>query len=322
MSDDEREEAGSVDEESGSGAETAAHIEEGDSPGAAPDAHEAEERDVPRTPEGSPVPDQDLQEPVDSEQPQSFASPSPPAGVEHDPDGRALLVFVNEVAGGRKLLAGVREHAPAASYVAVAAPQNQPSVGAVIDSDEIREAARSRVDVTMDVLAEFGFDTVGDVMDPDPFLALDDAVRAHEPGVLLLSAMPESRYGFTRKDLVEWAKARFEPDVNVIHIPVRVAEDSVRWDVTHTLVVATKTVAAPDLVNRLTERAAERPHRYTFICPSSEDVPRSDICRDLAQTMAELYRADIDATGQPSSPDPFNAVRNAVANYRIDEILI
>ena len=43
---------------------------------------------------------------------------------------------------------------------------------------------------------------------------------------------------------------------------------------------------------------------------------------DLASTMAELYRADVDATGQPMSPDPFDAVKNAIEHYRIDEIMI
>ncbi len=159
-------------------------------------------------------------------------------------------------------------------------------------------------------------------MDPDPALALDDAVRAHEPGEVLLSCLYETRFGFTRKDLVEWARARFEPDVAVTHIPVRIEDDSIRWDVIHTLVVATKTVAAPDLVNRLKERAAERPHRYTIICPRSEDVSEAEVVRDLASTLAELYRRDVDGTGQPMSPDPFHAVQNAIEHYRIDEVLI
>ena len=106
------------------------------------------------------------------------------------------------------------------------------------------------------------------------------------------------------------------------HIPVRIEDDAVRWDVNHTLVVATQTVAAPDLVNRLKERAAGRPHRFTIICPRTEDVTRRRSSRDLASTLAELYRADIDATGQPMSPDPFHAVKNAIEHYRIDEILI
>jgi hypothetical protein len=235
---------------------------------------------------------------------------------------RPLLIFLNEVAGGRKLLQAVRERQDEVSKIVVAAPQNQPSVGQLIDAGELRAAARARVEVTMAVLAEFGIDSVSEVMDPEPWLALDDAVRAHEPGEVLLSCLSDSRFGLTRKDLVEWARKRVEPEAKLTHIPVRIEDDAIRWDVIHTLVVATQTVAAPDLVNRLKERAADRPHRYTIVCPQTDDVGEAEIVRDLASTLAELYRADVDATGQPMSPDPFQAVKNAIEHYRIDEILI
>jgi len=238
------------------------------------------------------------------------------------PEPRPLLVFLNEVAGGRKLLAAVRERADKVPFVAVAAPQNQPAVGQLIDSGELRDAARARVEVTMSILSEYGIESVGEVMDPEPSLALDDAVRAHEPGEVLLSCASGTRFGIIRKDLVAWAEGHLEPDVTVTHIPVRIEDDSVSWEVNHTLVVATKTVAAPDLVSRLKERAAGHPHRYTIICPRSESVTEPEIVRDLAATLAELYRADIDATGQPMSPDPFHAVQNAIEHYRIDEVLI
>ena len=65
----------------------------------------------------------------------------------------------------------------------------------------------------MAVLAEFGIDSVGEVMDPDPTLALDDAIRAHQPGEVLLSCLYDTRFGLTRKDLVEWAESTFEPEV-------------------------------------------------------------------------------------------------------------
>ncbi|MGB7587427.1 MAG: hypothetical protein WBM00_01830 [Solirubrobacterales bacterium] len=233
-----------------------------------------------------------------------------------------LLVFLNEVAGGRKLLQAVRERVEHVPFVAVAAPQNQPAVGQLIASGELRDAARARVEVTMAILSQYGIDSVGEIMDPDPALALDDAVRAHEPSEVLLSCLSETRFGLTRKDLVEWARNRFEPEVKVTHIPVRIEDDSIRWDVIHTLVVATKTVASPDLVNRLKERASQRPHRYTIICPRSDDVSEAEVVRDLASTLAELYRADVDATGQPMSPDPFHAVKNAIEHYRVDEVLI
>ena len=85
---------------------------------------------------------------------------------------------------------------------------------------------------------------------------------------------------------------------------------------THTLVVATQTVASADLVARLKRKAAERPHRYTFISPRSGELTREEVCERLARTLAELYRSDIDATGQPMSPAPLAAIQNAIEHYR------
>ncbi len=240
-------------------------------------------------------------------------------------EARPLLVFLNEVAGGRKLLAAVRERVEsgAVSKVVVAAPQNQPAVGQLIDQGELREAARSRVEVTMAVFHEFGIESVGEVLDHDPLLAIEDALRAHEPGEVLLSALAGQRLGITRRDFVASAEEQVEEaEAKLTHIPVRIEDDAIRWDVIHTLVVATKTVASPELVNRLKERAAAQPHRYTIVCPRSEEVPESVVVRDLASTLAALYRAEVDATGQPMSPDPFLAVKNGIEHYRVDEVLI
>ena len=197
----------------------------------------------------------------------TFGDPDPPPTRE---GVKRVLAFVNEVAGGRKLLTACRELADAgADYFAVVAPQNLPIVGQLVDTEERRAAAQSRVDVTQSVLGEFGIESEGAVMDPNSMLALDDAVRATAPDYILLSCLYETRYGLTRKDLVEWAKARYD---RVEHIPVRVDDDAVR----------------------------DR----------------------LARTLAELYRQEIDATGQPMSPDPFHAIENAIEHYRIDDILI
>ena len=232
-----------------------------------------------------------------------------------------VLAFLNEVAGGRRLLETLAERtANGRASIAVAAPQNQPVAGQIVDQDEVREAAQSRVEVTQAVLAEFGVDAVGVVMDPDPPLALDDAVRAFSPDEILISCLAETRFGLLRRDLVEWATNRYE--VPVVHIPVRIEDDAVRWDVTHTLVVATQTVDSDDLLERLKSRAAERPHRYTIISPRSGQVTREEVCDRLARALATLYKAEIDATGQPMSPEPAAAIENAIEHYRIDEILI
>ena len=248
----------------------------------------------------------------------TFGDPDPPPSRE---DVKRVLVFLNEVAGGRKLLTACRELADAgADYFAVVAPQNLPVVGQLVDVEERRDAAQSRVDVTQSVLREFGIESEGAVMDPESALALDDAVRATQPDYLLLSCLYDTRFGLMRKDLVEWAKANL--GVRVEHIPVRVDDDAVRWDLTHTLVVATQTVNSKDLVGRLLQLAKDSPHRYTFICPRSGTISREQVSSRLAATLAELYRNEVDATGQPMSPDPYHAVANAIEHYRIDDILI
>ncbi|MFM9150402.1 MAG: hypothetical protein ACKORA_08055, partial [Solirubrobacterales bacterium] len=137
---------------------------------------------------------------------------------------RPLLLFLNEVAGGRKLLGAAKERAPEASYVVAVAPANRPTAGQITSPEETAQAARSRVEVTLAVLEEFGIEAVGEVLDPAPELALGDAVRSHRPSEVLLSCLYETRFGFARRDLVEWAKGEFAPGTTVTHIPVRIED--------------------------------------------------------------------------------------------------
>jgi hypothetical protein len=285
------------------------------------------EGEDPKAPEPGPSGEEstDIGTPAEHES-EVVAAPEPSGQGDPDPppsrEGvKRVLIFMNEVAGGRKLLQAARElKEGGADYFAVVAPQNQPAVGQLVDSEELREAAQSRVEVTMSVLSEFGIEAEGAVMDPDAHLGLDDAARATKPDYVLLSALYETRFGLTRKDLVEWAKDNLEARVE--HIPVRVDDDAVRWDVVHTLVVATQTVNSKDLVSRLKARSKEKPHRFTFICPRSGEMSREEVCAGLAATLAEMYRDEVDGTGQPMSPEPFEAVKNAIDHYRIDDILI
>lgn len=264
------------------------------------------------------TPEEHTSEVVAAPEPSGLGDPDPPPSREHV---ERVLIFMNEVAGGRKLVTAARELAEGgATYFGVVAPQNQPAVGQLVDTEKVREAAQSRVDVTRSVLREFGIPSEGAVLDPDPALALGDGVRAAKPDYVLLSCLYDTRFGWTRKDLVEWAKDNVAARVE--HIPVRVDDDAVRRDLTHVLVVGTKTVNSPDLLRRLKQRASEQPHRFTFICPRSGDVTREQVCDSLAATLAELYRDEIDATGQPMSPEPLHAIENAIEHYRIDEILI
>ncbi|HET6831388.1 MAG TPA: hypothetical protein VFH44_08575 [Solirubrobacterales bacterium] len=245
-----------------------------------------------------------------------------PTELPADIEGGTVLAFLNEVAGGRKLLSRVRDLVDSgAGHIALAAPQNQPEAGQIVDVDAVRDGALSRVEVTQAILDDFGLTASASIFDPSPPLAFDDAVRAFSPAYVLFSSLPEARFGLARKDLIEWARSRTE--VPVEHVPVRIEDDAIRWDVTHTLVIATQTVNSPDLVEHLIALHRERPHRYTFISPASGEISREEVCDRLASTMAALYRAEADATGQPmGGSEPFAAVRNAIEHYRVDDILV
>ena len=105
---------------------------------------------------------------------------------------------------------------------------------------------------------------------------------------------------------------------------MRIDDDAVRWDVTHTLVVAHADgrQPRPDRVASR-RRAAERAAPLHDHLPAlGRPQPRGGRASAWRATLAELYRAEIDATGQPMSPEPFAAIQNAIEHYRVDDILI
>jgi hypothetical protein len=99
----------------------------------------------------------------------------------------------------------------------------------------------------------------------------------------------------------------------------------------HILVVANETVAGKTLIDALRERAAEGPIRVTVVSPQNEpragfvvysDSRRSSAERRLRRTLDLLHEAGIAARGAVVDPDPLQAIKDAVYEYRPDEILI
>jgi hypothetical protein len=99
----------------------------------------------------------------------------------------------------------------------------------------------------------------------------------------------------------------------------------------HILVVANETVAGKALIDAVRKRAAEGPIRVTVVCPQNEpragfvvyaDSRRSSAERRLRRTLDLLHEAGIAARGAVVDPDPLQAIKDAVYEYRPDEILI
>jgi hypothetical protein len=99
----------------------------------------------------------------------------------------------------------------------------------------------------------------------------------------------------------------------------------------HILVVANETVAGKALIEAVRERAAEGPIRITVISPQNApragfvvyaDSRRSSAERRLRRTLDLLHEAGIAARGAVVDPDPLQAIKDAVYEYRPDEIII
>ncbi len=230
-----------------------------------------------------------------------------------------LLVVANETVAGQSLIDAVRERAQRGPIkVVVVCPQNQPRHGNVVYDDVVRAAAENRITTTLAQLREAGIEAEGEVMDPDPFSATTDAFEKYGADRILISTHPETRSGWLRRDLVD--RVRDAVDVPVEHIVVDLDEDL--ETVTNTLVVANQTACGDDLLDVLKRKQQETPHRFVVISPIAPQEGRERSADRLAEAVARLQSAGLEAVGQVMDPDPFTAVQNAMQFYAIDEIVV
>ena len=234
---------------------------------------------------------------------------------------KRLLVVANETVAGKPLIDAVKARAGGeAADVHVICPQNQPKHGYVIYESMVREAAENRLEMTLALLREAGVEAHGEVMDPDPFAAIMDALGEQEYDEIIISTHPETRSGWLREGLVDRVrKAARRP---VEHVVVDL--DAERDDVKRTLVVANQTVASEELLGVLRRKAEGEPRRFIVICPQSgdENGHGADAAARLAHTLKELEDAGLEAIGQVVHPDPYTAIQNALQFYAPDDIVI
>jgi hypothetical protein len=236
---------------------------------------------------------------------------------------KRLLVVANETVAGKPLLDAVRERAGSDEVdVHVICPQNQPRHGYVIYDSMTREAAENRLKITLALLHEAGIEADGEVMDPDPYAAVMDALGEAEYNEIIISTHPETRSGWLREGLVDRVKRAARRPVE--HVVVDL--DSERDDVKRTLVVANQTVASPELIELLKRKAANEPRRFIVICPAGGENGDGDgadaAAQRLAHTLKALEDAGLQAIGQVVHPDPYTAIQNALQFYAPDDIVI
>jgi hypothetical protein len=231
---------------------------------------------------------------------------------------KRILVVANETVAGKPLIDAVRARAGGDEIdVHVICPQNQPKHGYVIYDSMVREAAENRLEMTLALLREAGIAAHGEVMDPDPYAAIMDALGEQEYDEIIISTHPETRSGWLREGLVDRVRRAARRPVE--HVVVDL--DAERDDVKRTLVVANQTVASQQLLGLLRRKAEEEPRRFIVISPQSDEEDGGGAER-LAHTLRELEDAGLDAVGQVVHPDPYTAIQNALQFYAPDDIVI
>jgi len=237
---------------------------------------------------------------------------------------KRILVVANETVAGRPLIDAVKRAAAGGeAQVHVICPQNQPKHGYVIYDSMVRDAAENRVKMTVALLREAGLEADGEVMDPDPYAAVMDALGDQDYDEIIVSTHPETRSGWLREGLVDrLTRAARRP---VEHVVVDL--DAERDDVKRTLVVANQTMGGSSLLETLRKKAEEEPRRFIVIAPQSGGNGDGDAGDDaapdrLAHTLSELQDAGYDAIGQVAHSDPYTAIQNALQFYAPDDIVI
>src|SRR5687768_9279126 len=236
---------------------------------------------------------------------------------------KRILVVANETVAGRPLIDAVKRHAAGDGdmRVHVICPQNQPRHGFVIYDQHVREAAQNRLRMTVALLREAGVEADGEVMDPDPYSAVMDALGEEEYDEIIVSTHPETRSGWLRQGLVDRLKRASRRPVE--HVVVDL--DAERDDVKRTLVVANQTVSSLPLLEALKRKAGEEPRRFIVIAPQAGggyDDAEDDPHERLAHTLKQLEDNGLEAVGQVADPDPFTAIQNALQFYAPDDIVI
>jgi hypothetical protein len=232
---------------------------------------------------------------------------------------KRVLVVANETIAGKPLIDAVRKRAEGQEIQAhVISPQNQPKHGYVIYDEHVRDAAQNRLEMTLALLREAGIQADGEVMDPDPYSAVMDALGEQDYDEIVISTHPETRSGWLRQGLVDRVQRAARRPVE--HVVVDL--DSERDDVKRTLVVANQTMASRPLLDTLKRKAREEPRRFIVIAPQSDSNEDGDPHERLARTLEELERAGLEAVGQVEHHDPYTAIQNALQFYAPDDIVI
>jgi hypothetical protein len=130
-------------------------------------------------------------------------------------DAVSTLVVANETVGGEPLIGLLKGKAQERPHrFIVISPQG----GGSADGADAYE----RLAHTLQRLHEQGLDATGQVMDPDPFTAIQNALQFYSVDEIVISTFPSTRSGWLRNDLVGRVQASTSKPVE--HVVVNPSE--------------------------------------------------------------------------------------------------
>ena len=149
------------------------------------------------------------------------------------------LVVANQTLGGDQLMAEVRQRAtagPSSFYVIVpntrlddggrladvgaaprgAVPPGASSAVAVEDEHRATLIAQSRLNQALSQLRSEGLEVQGDIGDPEPLTAIEDALADQRFDEIIISTLPSGISHWLRMDLPQRAERKFKLPVTTI----------------------------------------------------------------------------------------------------------
>jgi hypothetical protein len=131
-------------------------------------------------------------------------------------DTKRVLVVANQTVEGQPLIEKLKEIGGEgrATFVVIL-PQGDDSAAAGDD-------AHARLAHTLELLNDAGLEAVGQVMDPDPYTAIQNALQFYPADEIVISTFPSTRSGWLRADLIE--RVRRITSKPVEHVVVEPAE--------------------------------------------------------------------------------------------------
>jgi predicted TIM-barrel enzyme len=225
---------------------------------------------------------------------------------------RHVVVLAGDRVPTADLASALARRAEAGSIrVTVVCPVSEPKAGLVVYEDSRRDAARARLELTLDTVRAILGTGTGFVADAGLEDAARDACARLRPDELIVCTRLPRRVPFGRDAAQRLQRATGVP------VDVIAADSEPGTGVASVLAVTIGAAPGAALLARIRVRARVSPARFLIAC-AAEAHDASALRREVDA----LRDRGIEARAHLAHPDPRVAALNAVQESRFDEIIV